>query len=178
MLFVTPYIVWVDELLEERMTRQTSTQAGPADGLSASLEDYLEAILKLEVQARPARVRDLASELSVHKSTVSAALKSLSEKGLVNYSPYELATLTAEGRRIAEAVSSRHHTIKRFLSEVLGVPDEQAAENACRMEHVIDSDVAKRMVLLAEFAEKSAAGGDDWPSRFVARTRRKTRKRG
>jgi DtxR family Mn-dependent transcriptional regulator len=120
-----------------------------ADTISATLEDYLEAILDLEREDRAPRVRDIASALSVHKSTVTAALKTLSEKKLINYSPYEITSLTAEGRRIAEGVSENHRIIRRFLTDVLKVDADTAEENACRMEHVINEEVLERFAAFA-----------------------------
>ena len=108
--------------------------------VSTSTEDYLEAILRLIAEKGAARVRDIAAALSVHKSTVSATLKTLSEKGLVKYSPYEIAILTPTGQEIAQNVSGRHEVIRRFLSEVLAVSDAAAETNACRMEHVLDAE--------------------------------------
>lgn len=114
--------------------------------LSATQEDYLEAILQLIVAKGAARVRDIADALGVHKSTVTAALKSLSEKGFVQHSPYELTTLTGSGRRIAEAVVRKHDLIASFLRDVLKVDPETAERNACRMEHVIEAAVLERLV--------------------------------
>jgi DtxR family Mn-dependent transcriptional regulator len=68
-------------------------------GLSATLENYLEAIFRLEEEKGFARVRDISSGLDVAKSAVTTALQSLSEKGLVRYEPYEPVRLSAEGRR-------------------------------------------------------------------------------
>ena len=66
--------------------------------LTPSLEDYLETILLLVRRDRVARVRDIAGHMGVAMSSVTAALKSLSKRKLVNYDPYEVITLTASGR--------------------------------------------------------------------------------
>ncbi len=76
--------------------------------LSATLEDYLEAMAQVAAERGVARVRDIAAALSVHKSTVSGALRSLSEKGLVDYAPYEIATLTPQGQEVARRIARRH----------------------------------------------------------------------
>jgi DtxR family transcriptional regulator, Mn-dependent transcriptional regulator len=134
--------------------------------LSTSAEDYLEAILRLVADKGAARVRDIAAALSVHKSTVSATLKSLAEKGLVNYAPYEIATLTERGRRIARDVSGRHEVLRRFLGEVLGVSEAAAETNACRMEHILDSEVLDRLAKLVDFAEQGRRKRGDWTHEF------------
>jgi len=143
-----------------------------AAGISATLQDYLEAILDLAREKSAARVRDIAKALSVHKSTVTAALKSLSEKGLVNYNPYEITTLTSEGRRIAEEIKQKHRLIERFLREVLLVETERAQKNACRMEHVVDREVLDRLVLFAQFVNKCPKTGGDWIQQFAQFVRR------
>jgi len=115
------------------------------------LEDYLEAVWRLVDEKGVARVRDIAAALSVHKSTVSSSLKSLSEKGLVNYSPYEITTLTPRGREIAEDVVRRHEIIRDFLVQVLALEGNRADANACRAEHVLDAEVLERLACFARF---------------------------
>jgi DtxR family Mn-dependent transcriptional regulator len=128
--------------------------------VSATSEDYLEAILRLDAEKGAARVRDISAALSVHKSTVSLTLKSLAGKGLIEYAPYETTRLTPEGRRIAEGVSASHRAIKRFLTDVLMVDEGTAGRNACRMEHAMDRSVVARLVSLNRYlAESSGPDG-------------------
>ena len=139
--------------------------------LTRSQEDYLEAIFALTRQSGAARVRDIAKRLTVTKSAVSAALKSLAKRGLVNYDPYELVTLTERGRVAASRVDWRHRTLKRFLVEVLGIDDERADTNACRMEHAMDDPVLQRLGRMTEFTQHQAGRRSDWLTeyeRFVA----------
>lgn len=114
--------------------------------ISAVQEDYLEAILALEAQSPRVRVRDLAERLSVHKSTVTAALKALAEKGLIEYEPYGQIVMTRMGRQAAERVSADHAVVKAFLTDILLVDEALAEANACRMEHVMDRVVLNRLV--------------------------------
>ncbi|MFO7899658.1 MAG: metal-dependent transcriptional regulator [Planctomycetota bacterium] len=132
------------------------------DPLSAALEDYLEAIAELTGQDGGARVGDIARALSVHKSTVTAALKSLAEKKLVHYAPYERARLTRRGRRIAREVRRRHRLIRRFLIDVLCLDEDAADENACRMEHVVDADVLRRLAALGAVIADGPPAGAPW----------------
>ncbi len=125
--------------------------------ISATQEDYLEAILTLESEKGRVRVRDLAERLSVHKSTVTAALKGLTEKQQIDYEPYGQIVLTRDGRRAAERVSASHAVAKTFLTDVLLVDDEIAERNACRMEHVLDRDVLNRLVSFASFMDRGSA---------------------
>jgi DtxR family transcriptional regulator, Mn-dependent transcriptional regulator len=119
--------------------------------LTTALEDYLESIAWLVRAKGVARVRDISAALSVHKSTVTSALRSLADKGLVNYSAYEAATLTAEGQKIADEVIRRHEIVRDFFMEVLGVEREIADANACRMEHELDAEVLERLACFARF---------------------------
>ena len=116
-----------------------------AQTISAVQEDYLEAILALESESPRVRVRDLADRLSVHKSTVTAALKALAEKGLIEYEPYGQIVMTRVGRRAGERVSADHAVVKAFLADILMIDEETAEENACRMEHVMDRAVLNRL---------------------------------
>lgn len=136
--------------------------------VSAALEDYLETILGLGQEKGAARVRDIAAGLAVHKSTVSAALHSLADKGLVNYAPYERVTLTPAGQRIAEAVRESHGVIRWFLSDVLQLDEEAAQRNACRMEHVVDREVMDRLALFARYLAQSPRAAAARGRRFAA----------
>lgn len=117
--------------------------------LTPVLEDYLEAIFNLCRFDSAARSRDIAESLNVHKSTVTAALKSLGQMNLINYAPYEAVTLTPEGRRLAEDVAHRHAALKDFFVNVLHVDGEVAESAACGMEHSIPREIVEK---LAQFA--------------------------
>ena len=92
--------------------------------VSSSLEDYLEAIYHTVEAKGAARAKDLVVRLGVHNSSVTQALRSLSQKKLVNYAPYEVITLTDTGERIARDVIKRHDTLAEFLHKVLGLPED------------------------------------------------------
>ncbi len=121
------------------------SQRSGAPQLSASLEDYLEAIGILVRQHQVARVRDIAAHLKVGMPSVTAALKALSQRKLVNYEAYGFVTLTDEGAAAAESISGRHDDLQRFLGEVLGLDAATAEANACRMEHTVDEAVLARL---------------------------------
>jgi DtxR family Mn-dependent transcriptional regulator len=120
--------------------------------LSAALEDYLEAIYVL-AEDDGARVGDIAEHVGSHKSTVTAALHALAERGMVHYTPYKPVNLSAAGKRAAARVYQRHETLRRFLTEVLGVEKEAAEDAACKMEHVIPPDVINRFTAFADFVQ-------------------------
>lgn len=122
----------------------SNTNMGYCKSLSPSLEDYLETILILETRNRVARVRDIASHLEVQMPSVTGAVKNLREKGLVNYEKNSFICLTDEGKKTAEEILSKHSVMVDFLEKILLLPHEKAVEQACNIEHVIDSETAGR----------------------------------
>ncbi len=118
--------------------------------LSASLEDYLEAILLLERESRVARVSEIADQLHVSRPSVTVALKNLAGRGLVSHERYGHATLTEEGERIALEVERRHVAIRDFLTEVLSIPGPQAETTACKLEHVLEPEILAHFVAYAD----------------------------
>ena len=134
--------------------------------LSSSLEDYLEAIFRISEKKLVAHANQIAKTLDVTKSSVSWALKQLSDKGLINYSPYEAISLTDEGKILAEKIAGHHDEIKNFLCEVLSVDPSLAEENACRLEHVLDKDVLDQMRQFTDFLEKCPRTGKQWMREF------------
>jgi len=125
-----------------------------AEELSSTLQNYLEAIFRIQCTNRVARVRDVAGALDVHKSTVSAALRTLKGKGLIEYEPYGLATLTAEGRSTARNIRMRHLVVKEFLAKVLGIREDAADHCACLMVNVVEKEVLVRFVCFLAFLDE------------------------
>jgi len=141
--------------------------AKAAERLSPSLEDYLEAVLILIRRGRVARVKDIAAHLGVGKSSVTGALKGLAKRKLVNYKPYEFITLTERGRELAEEVSGRHVLLRQFLTGVLGLDDESAEANACRMEHAMDAELLEQLGRFSKFVQECPRTGRSWVRAFV-----------
>ncbi len=117
--------------------------------LTAALEDYLEAIFNLCRHDSTARSRDIAESLNVHKSTVTAALKSLGQMNLINYAPYEAVTLTPAGRKLAKDVARRHAALKDFFVHVLKVDEALAETAACGMEHAMPREIVNKLAAFA-----------------------------
>ncbi|MCB1182382.1 metal-dependent transcriptional regulator [bacterium] len=130
--------------------------------VSASLEDYLEAIYHTVEAKGAARAKDIVMRLGVHNSSVTQALRSLSEKELINYAPYDVITLTDRGERIALDVVKRHTTLSAFLHKVLGLPDTDADEGACLMEHAVNPLIMERLVKFVEYFDKCPLNDVRW----------------
>ncbi len=121
------------------------------DNLSASLEDYLEAIYHLSAEDRAARSKDIAQRLKVSRASVTGALRSLSSKGLVHYQPYGGIRLTEKGRQLAGRVARKHAILTRFFADVLGVDAALSHEAACRAEHSLCPEITPRLTAFVDF---------------------------
>ena len=124
--------------------------------LSASQEDYLEAIFEIEQRKRAVRVKDVASQLGVTMPSVNGALKNLEAKGLIEHEKYEYIELTASGELKASQIASRHRLLFAFLHDILGVEEKTAQDEACRIEHILSSSTVEK---ITEFIEHHVADG-------------------
>jgi len=104
--------------------------------IQESAENYLETILILSKERDVVRSVDIASELDFSKPSVSVAMKNLREHGHIAVDTDGFITLTQSGREIAESVYERHRILTDCLV-ALGVDEEIALDDACRIEHVI-----------------------------------------
>lgn len=107
--------------------------------VNESAENYLETILILSKSHPVVRSVDIAEELGFKKSSVSVAMKNLREKQHIIVSKEGFITLTESGRAIAEMIYERHELLTAWLTR-LGVDPKVAAEDACRIEHVISAE--------------------------------------
>ncbi len=104
-----------------------------------SAEDYLERILMLLEKKGHARSVDIAGELNVSKPSVSVAMKKLRENGYINMSTDNLISLTDKGYAIARRIYDRHQALTKYLVQ-LGVPEDIAREDACKIEHDLSEE--------------------------------------
>ncbi len=104
-----------------------------------SAENYLETILILSKTKPVVRSVDVAEELGFKKSSVSVAMKNLRQKEHITVTKEGYIYLTDAGRAIAEMIFERHELLTSWLIE-LGVDEKIAAEDACRIEHVISKE--------------------------------------
>ncbi|MBQ3108395.1 MAG: metal-dependent transcriptional regulator [Clostridia bacterium] len=104
-----------------------------------SAENYLEAILMIGQRKPEVRSIDIANELGFSKPSVSYAMKQFRENGYIVMAPDGIITLTDAGREVAERTFERHTVLTKMLI-ALGVSEETAREDACRMEHHISEE--------------------------------------
>ena len=107
--------------------------------INESAENYLETILMLSKKLPVVRSVDIANELGFKKSSVSIAMKNLREKNHITVTDAGFIYLTDSGKSIAEMIYERHEFLSSWLVS-LGVPMEIAAEDACKMEHILSKE--------------------------------------
>ena len=111
-------------------------------------EDYLESIYRIMKEQpaddRSVRSVDVAEQLGVSKASVSKALSSLRQAGMIEQTRYGRVWLTKEGEAYARRVWRSHRVLRTFLSGELGVDSEVADEEACLIEHYLSEDTMNR----------------------------------
>ena len=141
------------------MTPQTAA-------LTASMEDYLEAIFQIAANREVARVKQIAEALGVRMASVTGALRTLADKGLVAHDKFGDVALTPRGTELARRIVRRHDVLTSFLVDVLGVERDTAEGVACKMEHSVGKVVTDRLVRFADFLQTCPRAGTDWLSKF------------
>lgn len=107
--------------------------------INESAENYLETILRLSKTRPVVRSVDIAEELGFKKSSISVAMKHLRETEHITVTKEGFIYLTDSGRQIAEMIYERHEFLTKWLTS-LGVDEQTASEDACRIEHDISSE--------------------------------------
>lgn len=122
--------------------------------ISASLEDYLEAIYKIREVQDSVRPIEISRRLGVGRASVSEALRSLSNRGLVNYENYGVLTLTEKGEKVAQEVIFKHNILYDFFANILELDELEADQNACKIEHSISSKALEKLKKFMEDYKK------------------------
>lgn len=122
-------------------------------GLSASQAEYVHAIWQLVKRDSAARATDIRKLLRVSGPSVTAALKSLAEKRIVNYEPYGHVTLTPEGESVAREIEHHRQILQDFFTKVLALPPALAEHSIAKMETAIGPTVYHRLTKFIEYYE-------------------------
>lgn len=112
--------------------------------MTKSLEDYLEAIYRLSQQNGCARVAMVAKMLGVKMPSVNNAVKELSRLKLITHAKYCDLELTAEGILVAKKIYESHLILRDFLLAI-GVSEENAEADACKMEHILSEETTQQL---------------------------------
>lgn len=113
--------------------------------ISPHIEEYLEAIGRLEELGQPITPSALARACRVSRPTVTEMLQRLSNHGLIDYEPRRRVSLTPHGRQQATRVLRRHRLWERFLHDVLGLRWDRVHDQACRLEHATSPELEERL---------------------------------
>lgn len=152
-----------------------------SEKLSASLEDYIEAIAALAGSSGETRAADIADALSVSRPSVTVALRALASRKMVNYRPYSTVSLTEDGRIHAAAVLRKHSILSRFFNEILGADERLSDSAACKVEHAIGEEITDRLVEFLAFIDNcpmAAKGGFEYHSESRIEFREEVEKHG
>ena len=108
-------------------------------------EDYLETILILQNKNGQVRSVDIATHLGYSKPIISRAVGILKRSDYILVDEKGLITFTDKGKALAERIYDRHNNISKFLMDVLGVSEENAVKDACRIEHDLSEETYQKM---------------------------------
>lgn len=113
--------------------------------ISAIVEEYLEAIYKLQEKRGAARTSDMVNMLHVAAGTVTNTIERLEKWGYVTHEPYRGVKLTERGRRLALEVIRKHRLSERLLTDILHMKWDKVHEAACKLEHGITDEIIKSL---------------------------------
>jgi DtxR family Mn-dependent transcriptional regulator len=114
-----------------------------SEEISATIEEYLECIFKLQEKSGVARTNDIVKSLGVVPGTVTNTVEWLEKKSLVTHKPYKGVKLTEKGRKIALQVIRRHRLSERLLTDILHMKWDKVHDAACKLEHSITDEIIK-----------------------------------
>lgn len=134
--------------------------------LTPNMEMYLKTIYEIVDEGSDPRVKLIADRLGVKMPSVTGALETLRERGLVSHDRYGDVRLTVRGKKTARDVKDRNDLIHKFLLEVLKVPAETAARDACVLEHVVSPVTLERLSAFLEFLRVCKGGANEAISHF------------
>lgn len=112
---------------------------------SKTTQDYLKVIYKLQHEMRVVSTNAIAASLGISAASVTDMMKKLSSRGYISYQPYQGATLSPAGKKIALKVLRTHRLIELFLYEVLKMPWESVHQEADIWEHFISNEAEKHI---------------------------------
>ena len=120
--------------------------------MTPSLEDYIEAIFVVFLDKGFIRLTDISTRLGVKKSSTAHAIQHLIDMNFIKKKKYGKIILTEDGLENGKKILNKHSVIKRFLSEILGISEENAENDACKIEHNISEET---LLKIENYLEKS-----------------------
>jgi Mn-dependent DtxR family transcriptional regulator len=127
--------------------------------ITHSAAHHLMAIDDLIGQLGYARVSDIARQLNITRGSVSISLQPLKKAGLVEQDENRHLRLSERGQHLVAAIKTKRHLMQRLLAEVLGVEAEQAEIDACKLEHLVSNETARRLLSFLRFLDAEPGRG-------------------
>ena len=115
-----------------------------------NVEDYLEAIWDLQNKKGYIKVKDIADRLEVTRPSVSEMIKKLAENDYILYEKYGGIIFTGKGKKLAKEIKKRHTLLAKFL-KIIGVSEENAQKDACKLEHDVSFETIECLFKFIEF---------------------------
>ena len=115
------------------------------NGMTAAVEEYLEAIYKMSLEDGPVIAARLAERMKVSPPTVADMLRRLTEHGYIKSNRKHGVSLTRKGQEAAEKLVRRHRLAERMLTDVLGLSWDEVHDEACLLEHAISDQVEEKL---------------------------------
>lgn len=122
--------------------------------ISSGLEDYIEAIYIAHTNNTQIKGTELARNLKVSRASVSEAIARLVSKNLIEYNNKNIS-LTEEGIEIAKGVYNKHSILKDFLITILNISQEDAEENACKIEHMVSQEIIDKLSSFTNYCKNN-----------------------
>lgn len=129
-----------------------------------TIEDYVEIVYIIQNKKEKVHTSDIASAFNINPASVTEIFQKLSDEDYINYEKYTGVTLTEKGRKIAMTTKKKHDTLKSFLI-LLGVDEEIADEDACKIEHHVNPETMRKLRKFVKFA-KLEDGCTRWLDHF------------
>ena len=129
-----------------------------------TIEDYVELIYILQIGKQKVHTSDIARAFNINPASVTEMFQKLNEEDFITYKKYSGVTLTAKGKQIAIKTKQKHDILKHFLA-ILGVDEETADADACRIEHTLTKISFEKLTKFVEFVQ-SFKGEPRWLERF------------
>jgi len=116
-----------------------------------TIEDYVELVYNIQKKKKRVQTNDVAFALNINPASVTEIFQKLSNEGYIDYEKYSGVKLTGKGKKIAVRTKNKHDTLKKFLV-ILGVSEEIADEDACKIEHSVNQETMEILRKFVEFA--------------------------
>lgn len=130
--------------------------------LTESLEKYLLAIYNILKTKSDIKVKDVASYLNIGGAATSDAIKTLAERGFLNYVPYGTISLTESGLDVIQLKLYRHNVLSEFFNKVLEIDKEISDKNAKIVEYSMTEEVLEKFVHFLDFMGQCSCHEPKW----------------